>query len=138
MAHAGRLSMEDLLDLLEEQDRLRRHDLETIRRLSSELDRLKERLAQYEPEVAGDPAPTKLPPRSSVSYSVAAEEKRRRGRHRKKKSPGRRPTELKFAEAERSENVVPDGRKLEDCVLARERCVWRLEERRAIRIGYRI
>jgi hypothetical protein len=138
MAHSGRLSMEDLLDLLEEQDRLRRHDLETIRRLSSELDRLKDRLAQYEPEVAGDPAPTKPPPNSSVSYGLAAEEKRRRGRHRKKKSPGRRPTELKFAEAEGYENVIPDGWRLEDCVLARERCVWRLQEGRAIRIGYRI
>jgi len=138
MVRAGRLSIEDLLDLLEEQDRLRRHDLETIRRLSNELDRLKERLSQYEPEVASDPAPAKPPAKPSVSYSLASEEKRRRSRRRKKKSPGRRPTEVKFAEAERYENVVPNGWRSENCVLARERCVWRLEEGRAIRIGYRI
>lgn len=139
LARAGRLSIEDLLDLLEEQDRLRRLDRETIGRQAAEIERLRERLEQSESDVSGAPAPSKPPDKPSVSYSLAAEEKRRRHRHWKKKSPGRRPTEEKWPEAERYENVVPDGCKLEDCVLVRERCVWRLEEtRRAIRIGYRI
>jgi hypothetical protein len=34
--------------------------------------------------------------------------------------------------------VLPDDCRLEDCVLVRERCVWRLEDGRAIRIGYRV
>lgn len=134
LACAGRLSIEDLLDLLEDQDRLRRRDLETIRRLSAEIERLKQRLESYEPEVKDDPTPEK----PSVSYSLAGEEKRRRHRRRKQKSPGRQPTEVKWPEVERYENVVPDNCGLEDCVLVRERCVWRLENGRAIRIGYRV
>jgi hypothetical protein len=139
LARSGRLSIEDLLDLLEDQDRLRRQDLDTIRRLSAENERLKHRLEQYESDKPSEEAPAKPPEKPAVSYGLAAEEKRRRHRHRKKKSPGRRPTEAKWPEAERYENVVPDGYRLEDCVLVRERCVWRLEETtRAIRIGYRI
>jgi transposase len=138
LARAGRLSIEDLLDLLEAQDRLRRQELETIRRLSAENDRLKQRLEQYEPEVKREPTSGQPPERPSVSFSLAAEEKRRRRRHRKKKSPGRRPTEAKWNLVQREEDVVPDGWRLEDCVLVRRRCVWRLEEGRAVQIGYRI
>jgi transposase len=138
LARAGRLSIEDLLDLLEDQDRLRRQELETIRRLSAENDRLKRRLSQYEPDVTSEPTPGQPPEKPSVSYSLTAEEKRRRRRHRKKKSPGRRPTEAKWSLVQREEDVVPDGWRLEDCVLVRRRCVWRLEEGRAIQIGYRI
>jgi transposase len=138
LARAGRLSMEDLLDLLDELDRLRGHDQATIRRLTTEIDRLKERLGHYEPEVTRERTPTQLPEKPSVPYSLEAEEKRRRGRRRQKKSPGRRPTALKFAEAERFENVLPDGWRLQDCELVRERGVWRLEEGRAVRVGYRI
>jgi transposase len=138
LARAGRLSIEDLLDLLEDQDRLRRRALETIRRLSAENECLKQRLEQYEPEVTSEPTPGQPPEKPSVSYSLATEEKRRRQRHRKKKSPGRRPTEAKWPEVERYENVVPAGWRLEDCALVRQRCVWRLEEGRAMQIGYRI
>jgi hypothetical protein len=139
LTRAGRLSIEDLLDLLEEQDRLRRLDLETIRRQATEIERLKERLEQYEANLPRASAPSTPPENPPVSYSLAAEEKRRRPRHRIKKSPGRRPTELKWPEAKRYENVLPDGRRLEDCVLVRERCVWRLQDNgRAVRIGYRI
>jgi hypothetical protein len=75
----------------------------------------------------------------AASYSVEAEVKRRRGRQRRrKKSPGRRPTELKFADAERTEDVYPDGVRHDDCPLVRERAVWRLEYGRAVRVGYRI
>lgn len=140
-AKAGRLSMSDLLDMLEELDRLRGQDQEKIRRLIADIDRLKQRLSQYEPEVKREATPDKpatVPP--SVRYSLADEEKRRgfdRRRH-KKKSPGRRPTEIKFAEAERFEDVVPDGLTKADCDLVRERAVWRLIDGRAVRVGYQI
>jgi len=138
LARAGRLSIEDLCDLLEELDRLRGQDQETIRRLAGEINRLKERLGQYEPEVKREPPPADPSAKPSVSYSLDAEEKRRRGRRRKKKSPGRRPTELKFADAQRVEEVVPDGWRRQDCSVVRERAVWRLEDGRAVRVGYRI
>ncbi|HEV3447101.1 MAG TPA: transposase, partial [Gemmataceae bacterium] len=137
-ARAGRLSIEELCDLLEELDRLRGHDQETIRRLTGEINRLKERLGQYEPEVTREPTPGQSSEKPSLPYSLAAEEKRRRDRRRQKKSPGRRPTELKFAEAERFENVLPEGWRRQDCERVRERAVWRLQDGRAIRVGYRI
>src|SRR6266478_2283572 len=100
---AGQLPAEQLLDLLQRQERL-------LQRLSSEIQRLKQRLAQYEPEILQEPAapePDQQPP--SASYSLDAEEKRRQPRKRRKKSPGRRPTELKLTQAQIFENVYPDG-----------------------------
>jgi hypothetical protein len=145
-AQAGRLSMKHVLDLLDTlQRRLdgleRQHnqDQQTIRRLTGEIDRLKERLTQYEPEVEREAPPGPSPTVAlSARYSLGAEEKRRRRRKRKCKSPGRRPTELKFAEAERFADVVPDGLRREECAFVRERAVWRLEEGRAVLVGYHI
>src|SRR5437763_10290940 len=126
---AGRLSAEALLDLLEQQE-------QAIQRLRAEVQRLRQRLAQYEPEVQREATPPR--PTPSASYSVDAEEKRRRRkRRRKKKSPGRRPTRLKFADAEHIEEVYPDGVPRADCRPVRERAVWRLIDGRAVRVGYR-
>src|SRR5258706_507138 len=67
--------------------------------LHAEVQRPKQRLAQYEPEILRDPPPSPPdPPPPSPSYSGEGEERRPRPRRRRKKSPGRRPTELKFAE----------------------------------------
>jgi transposase len=133
----GRLPVERLLEMLERQERL-------IQRLTGEVQRLRERLAQYEPEVAServpgsagnsDDASATCPPR----YSVEAEEKRRRRRKRKKKSPGRRPTSLKFADARCFRDVYPSGVPRSDCRLIRDRAVWRLQAGRAVLVGYRV
>ena len=125
----GQVSVEQLLDLIDKQQ-------QTIQALRRDKQLLQERLAQYEPEVrsAGSNAKAETP---TPSYSLDAEAKRRRKR-RRKKSPGRRPTELKFADAERTANIYPDGIRHEDCQLVRERAVWRLEDGRAVRVGYRI
>ncbi|HVC94795.1 MAG TPA: hypothetical protein VND64_13945 [Pirellulales bacterium] len=76
------------------------------------------------------------------SYRVEVEVKRRgsgKGRkNRKNKSIRQRPTELKFADAERFEDIYPDDLDRKDCVLLRERAVWRLECGRAILVGYRV
>ena len=108
---------------------------ELIRRLQISLDRLQQRLEQYEPEVKHEkPGAADSP---ATAYSVAAEEKRRR-RKRRKKSPGRQPTALKFAEADRVEDVFPKDVPPSACRLVRERAVWRLENGRAVRVGYRV
>ena len=129
----GQVSVEQLLDIIDQQQ-------QTIQGLRREQQRLQERLAQYEPEVRREGSsaqPSAATP--SPSYSLDAEEKRRRGRRRRrKKSPGRRPTELKFADAERTEDIYPDGVRRSDCRLVRERAVWRLKGGRAERVGYRI
>jgi transposase len=129
----GKVSVEQLLNLVASQQ-------QTMQGLRHENQRLRERLAQYEPEVRS-PQSTARPAAETAtpSYSLDAEIKRRRGRHRRrKKSPGRRPTEVKFADAHRTEAVYPDGVRHRDCHLVRERAVWRLEDGRAVRVGYRI
>ncbi len=128
----GRLSVEQLLDHLDKQAQL-------IKRLQADLERLQRRLAQYEPEVARETTPPDVTePAPTTAYSLDAEEKRRRRKRRKKKSRGRRPTALKFAEAERIDEVYPDGVPRAACRVVRERAVWRLENGRAIRVGYRL
>ena len=132
----GRLSVEQLLELAERQERM-------IRQLTAEVKRLRERLVQYEPEVARERSPGQAgesegcSARSSTHYGLDAEERRRR-RKRKKKSPGRRPTRLKFAEAQRIEEVYPPRVPRSACRLVRERTVWRLEAGRAVLVGYRV
>src|SRR5437660_785558 len=108
---AGRLPAEQLLNLLERQERLIHH-------LSNELQRLKQRLAPYEPEALREPSPADAGlPTPTASYSVDAEAQRRRPRTRKQKSPGRRPTPLKFAQAHRIEDLYADGVPRADCQL---------------------
>jgi hypothetical protein len=131
-ARSGKLSIEQLLDIF---DQLQ----QTIRRLETDKRRLTQRLAQYEPEATPAPtAPNTNPPTPNGSYSVDKEMQRRQGRRRRKKSPGRTPTVLKFAEAEHVENIYPDGVRRADCQLVRERAVWRLIDNKAVRVGYRI
>lgn len=130
---AGRLPPERLLDLLERQERLIKH-------LQGEVERLKQRLAQYEPEAGAETLsrPADGPP-PSASYSVEAEERRRRRGHpRRKPSPGRRPTELKFSQAHTVEDVYADGVPPTECQLLRARAIWRLRDGRAVLVGYRL
>src|SRR5437764_13662883 len=115
---SGRLPAEQLLDLLQRQEDL-------IQRLHAEVERLKRRLAQYEPEVRQEATPREPDdPTPSASYSLDAEEQRRRRRRRRKKSPGRRPTRLKFAQAECFEAIYPDRVPRADCQPPREPAVW--------------
>jgi hypothetical protein len=131
-ALGGQVSVEQLLDLIDKQQ-------QTIQGLGRENQRLLERLAQYEPEVrSADSVAKPAAETPTQSYSLEAEAKRRRRKRRRKKSPGRRPTKLKFADAQRTEDIYPDGIRHEHCQLVRERAVWRLENGRAVRVGYRI
>jgi transposase len=129
----GRVSIEQLLDLIDQQR-------QTIQGLQRDQQRLEQRLAQYEPEAANTPSAAPQPgAKPTSSYSVDAEEKRRRPRRRRrKKSPGRRPTEQKVADAERTDDVYPDGVRPAACHVVRARAVWRLENGRAVLVGYRI
>jgi transposase len=130
-AQQGRLSIEQLLDLMEKQQH-------TIQRLTAEVERLKQRLGPYEPEIRHETSPySSEGASSSTHYSLDAEERRRR-RRRRKRSPGRRPTLLKFADAHRREDIYPPGGCPTTCQLVRERAVWRLEDGRAVLVGYRV
>lgn len=134
-AQAGRLTPELVEQLLDEVERLQ----QTVRRLTADNERLRQRLAAYEPEIKREASSGQSATDTSAShYSLEAEEKRRRRRRRKKKSPGRRPTELKFADAHRYEDIYPPGVRRASCHLVRERAVWRLQDGQAVLIGYRI
>ena len=131
-ARSGKLAVEQLLDIIENLH-------QANRRLETDKRRLSQRLAQYEPETANQPASDAgNQPTANASYSVDAENKRRKGRRRRKKSPGRTPTELKFAEAEQVEDIYPEDVRRTDCQLVRERAIWRLIDGKAVRVGYRI
>lgn len=133
-ALAGRVPVEQLLDVIDRQQ-------VTIKRLQADRLRLTQRLAQYEPETAKEtktPAANAAQTSNPNDYGLDAETKRRQRRKRKKKSPGRTPTEVKFADADRIEEVYPDGIPKRQCQLVRERAVWRIEDGKAVRVGYRI
>ena len=131
-ARSGKLSVEQLLDFLDTAH-------QTIRRLEADKRRLAQRLAPYEPEAASaNPNPNPNPSAANASYSLDAENQRRQGRRRRQKSPGRTPTEVKFAAADQVEDIYPDGVRHADCQLVRERAVWRLRNNKAVRVGYRI
>src|SRR5262249_21638355 len=105
--------------------RLRAHN----QRLKAQVSRLTERLAQYEPEIREAAKRLDSDSARPSDYGLDGETKRRhrRQRHRRKKSPGRRPTEVKFKDAHRYDDVYPDGVRPGDCTLVRQRAVWRLE-----------
>ena len=128
----GRLSVEQLVDIIEKQQ-------QTIKRQAANEHRLLERLKQYEPQASRETKTNQANSNTpTVSYSLDAETKRRQRHRRRKKSPGRQPSAVKFADAEQFRNIYPDGVRHGDCELVRERAVWRIEDGKAVRVGYRI
>ena len=122
---AGRLKPDRLADLY----------VASLRDLQS----AKQRIAELEIQFPDCPTAKVDEP-----FSLRAEEKRqeRRGpKKRKARRHGRRgrvTTADKVAQAERCEDVVPDGLAKSDCQLSHVRPVWRLENGRVVRIAYRI
>ena len=125
---AGTVTAEQLLELLLQQ-------MDVSRRLMARVELLEARLAKYEPP----PPPTDSGAAAS-DFSVAAEEQRRRVGRKRQKSPrrGRVPTADKLAEAKRIDDVYPPNAQPSQCVVVRTRVAWRIENGRAIRVGYRI
>ena len=101
--------------------------------------RLTERLAQYKPEIRHEATRPDSDAARPSDYGLDGESKRRqrRQRHRQKKSPGRRPTEVQFNDAHRYDEVYPDGVRPGAGTLV-GRAVWRLEDGRGVLVGYRI
>jgi transposase len=113
-------------------------------RLRAENQRLRQRLAKYEPETPQDSPqvdPQAAADGQATRYSLEDHERLQsaRGRRKKKKrSPGRRRSELKFDEAQEFEDIRPEGVPEDQQRLFRKRAVWRLRDRRAVLVGYRI
>jgi transposase len=129
----GRIDANRLVDLLGTLQR----ELQAARQRTTVLE---QRIAELEKQVAGNTGPAKL----DQPFSLRAEEKRQQARSQKKrqrKDKGRRGrvrTADKVAQAERTEEVYPDGVPPSDCWLSHTRPVWRLEHGRAVLIAYRV
>ena len=125
---AKQLSVAELRALVRKQQQL-------IEELQQELKAAKKKINQLQDQAERHPTE-----RVDEEYSVDAEDKRRRGGRKKQKSDrrGRRTTAEKIRQADRTENVLPEGVDLQDAKLFRERVVTRLIENRAVRIVYRI
>jgi transposase len=104
-----------------------------------DLQAAKQRIAELEKQLADSSAAKVDEP-----FSMRAEEKRQERRGKKKRKArrqgrrGRVTTADKIAQAERSEDIVPNGVAKCDCELSHTRPVWRLEHGRAVLVAYHI
>src|SRR3954447_6434737 len=130
---SGRIDANRLVDLLA-----------TVQR---ELQAAKQRIAELEQrnaELEQKPAATFGTAKLDEPFSMRAEEKRQEARgkkRRQRKDKGRRGrvrTADKIAQAERTEDVYPDGVDRSDCWHSHTRPVWRLETGRAVLVAYRV
>jgi transposase len=134
--HQGRIGVDRLIDMIGMQQR----QLEAVVR---ELKAAQQRIAELEKQAGGPnpPATAKV----AEPFSMRAEEKRQRDRHKGNKGKlsrngrrGRLTTADKLELAERTEKCFPDGVPESACRLSHTRPVWRLENGRALVVAYEI
>src|SRR3954453_18381935 len=138
------------MDVSHSENQLRQRDqqieqmAETVRRQerimaeqAQEIARLQGRVAELE-SVLGRKAQANRSktPRFSGDYSLRSQERPKR--RRKRRSPGRRPNSQKLDQAERTEDVYPEGVPPQQCVFVRDRLAWRIEDGRAVHVRYRL
>jgi transposase len=129
----GRIDANRLIDLIGTLQR----ELQAAKQRNVELEH---RIAELQKQLGGPSGPAKL----DQPFSMRAEEKRQEARgkkRRKRKDKGRRGrvrTADKVAQAERTEEVYPDGLDPSACWLSHTRPVWRLEQGRAVLVAYRV
>jgi transposase len=130
---SGRIDANRLVDLVVVLQR----ELQTTKQHNSEL---QQRIDELEKQLGGSATPAKV----DEPFSMRAEEKRQEARgknKRQRKDKGRRGrvrTADKIAQAQRTEDVYPDGIDPSDCWLSHTRPVWRLEQGQAVLVAYRI
>jgi hypothetical protein len=119
------LPQDRLIEVILEQQR-------TIQSLRQKIEELRKQLGDC------GQRPT---PRMDEEYSLGAEEKRSRGKRRRKQKSerrGRRTTQEKLEQADRVEVVLPDGFAQDECSLHCQRPVWRIEDGRGVLVAYHI
>jgi transposase len=130
---SGRIDPNRLVDLIATVQR-------ELQAANQRIADLEQRNAELEKQLAGNSGTAKV----DEPFSMRAEEKRQeaRGKKRRKRKDKRRRgrvrTADKIAQAERTEDVYPDGVEPSDCWLSHTRPVWRLEAGRAVLVAYRI
>src|SRR3954451_14972775 len=142
----ARMDASDLENQLRQRDQLIEQMAETVRRQeriiaeqAQEFARLQGRVAELE-SVLGRKAQANRSktPRFSGDYSLRSQERPKR--RRKRRSPGRRPKSQKLDQAERSEDVCPEGVPPQQCVFVPDRLAGRSVDGRggAVRLRYRL
>jgi hypothetical protein len=134
----------DAIEQLKEDLRTGRIDanrlVDLIGTLQQQLQAANQRIAELEEQLASPSGQAKL----DEPFSMRAEEKRQeiRGKKRRQRKGDRRHgrvrTADKVAQAQRSEDVYPEGVPPSDCSLSHTRVVWRLEKGQAVLIAYRV
>lgn len=132
------LSQKELLALVAEQRRQLAELNQQLAARDRQIAELEARIAELEKK-----NPTT---RLDEPYSLDAEDKRReqksdgKKKRRKQKSSrrGRITTAEKLAQATVHENVIPDGRTIDECTLKYSRPVWRIIGGHAERVAYHI
>jgi hypothetical protein len=132
------LSQQELLSLVAEQQR----QLAELERQLADRDRQLAELQARIGELENKNPTTRL----GESYSLDAEDKRReqksggKQKHGKQKSSrrGRITTAEKLAQATVHEDIIPDGRTIDECMLRYSRPVWRIIDGHAQRVAYHI
>src|SRR5947209_16633707 len=141
----------DVIEQLQEDLRSGRIDanrlVDLVATVQRELQAAKQRITELEQQIAElqkqQPAPSG-PAKLDQPFSMRAEEKRQQARSQKrrrrkgKNRRGRVRTADKIAQAERTEDVYPEGVLPSDCWLSHTRPVWRLENGRAVLVAYRV
>jgi len=128
----GRISADRLVDLIAVLQR-------QVQATQQQLQAANERITELEKNLGGSPTAKVAEP-----FSMRAEEQRQEARGQKKRSrkrPGRRgrlKAKDKIAQAQRSENLYPEGVAPDACQLSHIRPVWRLENNQAVLIAYHI
>jgi transposase len=144
----GRIGAERLVDLLvtrQQQFQATQQQLQAtqqqLQATQQQLQAAKQRIDELERKANGDATATA---KLDEPFSMRAEEQRQQARGKKKrrrKTKGRRgrfTTADKVKQAERTEEVFPEGVAKGDCRLSHTRPAWRLENGRAVLVAYRI
>ncbi|MDA1017775.1 MAG: transposase, partial [Planctomycetota bacterium] len=128
----GRIEPDRLVELIASQQK-------TIHQLQQQIEQQQAQIEQLKAQL--DKNPTE---RLDEAYSEKAEDKRKADadgktkKTKKSKKAGRRLTALKIAQAERTEQVFPNGCRVDECKFSHTRVAWRLEGGRAILVAYEI
>lgn len=130
----GRITTDRLVDLLTSQQRL-------LQTMQQQLQSAHDRIEELEKKLGDQSRLAKL----DEPFSMRSEEKRQETRGQKHKHQGKRKgrrgrftTADKVVQAERAEEVLPDGLDKSTCRWSHVRPVWRLENGRAVLIAYHI
>lgn len=132
--HEGRIDVDRLVDFVVTLQR-------QLQAATQQLHTANQRIAELEKQ-RGGPTPAKL----EQPFSLRAEEQRQQARGNNKKPKkkklrkrrGRVSTAEKITQAQRHEDVLPEGLTKSDCQESHVRPVWRLENGRAVLIAYHI